>query len=90
MRHGQFKQYQTGKKIRGRCPQLPCQPFLKTHFHKISFLWGLYGVFSNLFKSLGGHLMSIRKGLNNLEKFRYYLNLVYGQWVYLGIDELLS
>jgi hypothetical protein len=52
-----------------------------------NFLWGFYGIFSSLFKSFGGRIMSIRKGFNNFEKFRDYLNLVTSSRVCPNIGE---
>ncbi len=53
-----------------------------------NFLWGFYGIFSSLFKSLGGRVMSVRKGFNNSEKYHDYLKLVMGSRVYLNIGRV--
>ena len=53
-----------------------------------NFLWGFYGVLSNLFKSLGGRIMSVRKGFDNSEKYHDYLNLIAGSRVYPNIGKV--
>ena len=52
-----------------------------------NFLWGFYGILSSLFKSLKGRFMSLRRGLNNSEKFRDYLNRLTVSRVYLDINK---
>jgi SdrD B-like domain len=52
-----------------------------------NFLWGFYGVLSNLFKFFGGQFMSILKGSNNLDKFHVYLNRLTVSRVYLNLDK---
>jgi hypothetical protein len=48
-----------------------------------NFLWGFYGIFSGLLKTLKGRVSSIGAGLNSLGKYRDYLDLVTGSRVYL-------
>ncbi|MEY4538272.1 MAG: hypothetical protein RLZZ306_29, partial [Bacteroidota bacterium] len=49
-----------------------------------NFLWGFYGIFSNLFKTFGRQFMSSPAGLSNAEKFRDYLNRRTVSRVYLN------